>query len=67
MLFLKYSMMEKLNLDFVTIPGKDAYESGSTPVRDFFFIAIIAEGKEECIDVVWLGVSAGKGFMPFHK
>lgn len=41
--------MEKLNLDFVTIPGKDAYESGSTPVRDLYFIAIIAEGKEECI------------------
>lgn len=49
MLFLKYSMMEKLNLDFVTIPGKDAYESGSTPVRNLYFIAIIAEGKEECI------------------
>lgn len=41
--------MEKLYLDFVTIPGKDAYESGSTPVRDLYFIAIIAEGKEECI------------------
>lgn len=41
--------MEKLNLDFITIPGKDAYESGSTPVRDLYFIAIIAEGKEECI------------------
>ena len=41
--------MVKLNLDFVTIPGKDAYESGSTPVRDLYFIAIIAEGKEECI------------------
>ena len=41
--------MEKLNLDFITIPGKDAYESGSTPDRDLFFMEIIAEGKEECI------------------
>ena len=49
MLFLIFSMMDKLNLNFITVPGKEAYESGSTPVHDLYFIAIIAEGKEECI------------------
>lgn len=49
MLFLIFNAMEKLNLDFITVPGKEAYTSASVSVNELFFIAIIAEGKEESI------------------